>query len=112
MILEKYSGNIANSTSPITADDILNIKAYFFKHLNNAQTFIHKASFFDKLALVIDKIPTTDWVSIFSILWNESPYQTKLFSKMLKTLEKVHFRNMFIFQQKHCYMMVSMKIRL
>lgn len=65
MILEKYSGNIANSTSPITADDILNIKAYFFKHLNNAQTFIHKASFFDKLALVIDKIPTTDWVSIF-----------------------------------------------
>lgn len=91
MILEKYSGNIANSTSPITADDILNIKAYFFKHLNNAQTFIHKASFFDKLALVIDKIPTTDWVSIFSILWNESPYQTKLFSKMLKTLEKVHF---------------------
>lgn len=91
LILAKYKESSRNAASPMTADDVLNIKAYFMKHLNNAQTFHHKSGFFDKLAFVVDRIPTTAWVDVFPILWNRSEFQTKLFLKMLQTLEKLQF---------------------
>ena len=91
LILAKYKDASRSGSSPMTADDVLNIKAYFMKHLNYAQTFHHKSGFFDKLAFVVDRIPTTAWVDVFSILWNRSEFLTKLFLKMLQTLEKLQF---------------------
>lgn len=78
------------NNSPITADHILEIKAYYTKHINNAQAFLH-TSFFDMIALIADKIPSSEWTGIFSILWHESEYQTRLFVKMVATLEKFNF---------------------
>ena len=89
-IFEKYI-NMPIQSSVILPDDILKIKAYFIKHLNNAQAFRHKASFFDKLAFVVEHIPMNQWVDVFSILWNRSEYQTKLFVKMLNTLTKFQY---------------------
>lgn len=76
--------------SAITADNIMDIRAYFHKHINNAQAFIH-TSFFNQLALVVERIPDSDWVEVFSILWHRSEYQTKLFVKILGTLAKLNY---------------------
>ncbi|MCH5328141.1 MAG: hypothetical protein J1E02_03895 [Coprobacter sp.] len=89
-IYKKYITNSENYTSPIQADNILDIKAYFYKHLSEAQAFQH-TDYFQKLALVANRIPVTDWVDVFSILWCKSPYQTKLFTKLLATLAKFKY---------------------
>ncbi len=89
-IYEKYKGNAENYQSAVQADDLLTIKAYFSKYNNNAQAFLH-TSFFDQVALVINRIPSSDWVDVFSILWSRNPYQTRLFTKMLSTLAKFKY---------------------
>lgn len=78
-------------TSPILlADDILNIKSYFIKHLNVAQV-LNKSAFFDRLALLIDRIPTSDYLGVFSNLWHEDETFSTLFRKLLEILQKFDF---------------------
>ena len=89
-IYEKYISREENSYSAVKADDVLDIKFYIKKHINNAHSFLN-TNFFDTLALVVERIPHLELVDVFSNLWNKSPYQTKLFSKMLDTLVKFKF---------------------
>lgn len=74
----------------ISADDILNIKYYFVKHLNQAQ-MLNKSKFFDCLALLIDKIPVSDYADVFANLWHNDPTFTLLFNKLLGILSKFDF---------------------
>lgn len=89
-LYEKYSKMDSNPSSPIQPDDILTIKSYFKQYINNAQSFKH-TSFFNTLSLVADRIPASDWLDVFSTLWNRSPFQTKLFTKMVGTLSKFKY---------------------
>lgn len=89
-IYDKYKDYPKNEYSPILADDLLDIKAYYNKHLNNAQAFLH-TSFFDKVALVADKIPEQDLTDVFSILWHKRSEQTKLFGMLTCTLKKFRY---------------------
>ena len=89
-IYDKYKDYPKNEYSPIQADDLLDIKAYYNKHLNNAQAFLH-TSFFDKVALVADKIPEQDLTDVFSILWHKRSEQTKLFGMLTCTLKKFRY---------------------
>lgn len=90
-LMKKYYDAPETGSDVIVADDIMKLKDYLTNHLNHAQSFIHKSAFFDKLALVIDHVPESQWVEVFSFLWNKSTYQTKLFTKMLETLKKLKY---------------------
>lgn len=89
-IYSKYINRPIIKDSPLSPDSIMDMHAYFKKHINNAQAFL-KTSLFDQLALVADRIPESDWVEVFSILWDKTNYQTRLFRKMLGTLSKFGF---------------------
>lgn len=89
-VYDKYKSMPVNANSPLPPDDILNIKNYFRQHINNAQAF-NRSYFFDKLTMVIDRIPETDWVHIFEILWNYNKRISKLFVKMTGTLQKLNY---------------------
>lgn len=84
-IYGKYIGYPADPSSPVQPDDMLSMKHYFKHHLNKAQSFLN-TDFFSKVALVADRIPSSDWVDVFSILWNSELYLTRLFLKMAETL--------------------------
>jgi len=86
-----YSSREPLSFSPMTADDMLEMKSYFRKYINNAQAF-RETDFFNKLALVIDRIPVDDYVGIFSFLWHEDPQLTALYKRLLGVLGKLSFR--------------------
>lgn len=75
----------------VTADEILNMKLYFEKHINNAQTFKKNPAIFDRLALLIDRIPVSDYPKVFSNLWNNQGTFTELFEKLLGILGKFDF---------------------
>ena len=87
---DKYKIPLSLVPGMVSADDILNIKFYFEKHINNAQTY-NKSAIFDKLALVIDKIPTSDYAEVFSNLWNKEPVFTRLFTKLVSILQRFNF---------------------
>ena len=91
-LFARYSKMPVIANSAITPDSIMDIRAYYNKHINNAQAFMH-TTFFDQLSLIADRIPAEDWVEVFSVLWHKSEYQVKLFKKMLDTLAKLQYHN-------------------
>ncbi|MCR4560845.1 MAG: putative virulence factor [Bacteroidales bacterium] len=74
----------------ITADDVLFMKDYFKKSINNAQSFTN-AAFFDKLALVIENVPKNEYINIFSNLWNNDSNINRLYNKLYGILNKFNF---------------------
>lgn len=86
----RYAHAPASASPVISADDIINIKTYFEKHINNAQTF-NKSAIFDRLALLIDKIPVSDYPTVFANLWNKDTTFTKLFTRLMDILQRFEF---------------------
>ncbi len=89
-IVSKYSNKPDVLDPVIKADDILEIKNYIKKHVNNAQV-LSNSSYFSELSLVIEKIPVTDYVNVFQILWDKDSHITGMFQKLLNILGRVNF---------------------
>lgn len=75
-----------------TEDDILDIKAYLSKHVNKVQNII-RSGYFEKLALVIRKVPIEEWSSVTKYLWHENLPITNLFERFITALKKLEFAN-------------------
>jgi hypothetical protein len=90
-IADTYNGRSPISKPVITADDVLNMRDYFEKHLNAYN--LNKSSFFDSLALNIEKVPTSEYVDIFSNLWRNDPNFTRLYQKLYDILNTFNFAN-------------------
>lgn len=76
--------------TPISEDDIIDLKNYLTSHINNAQA-LSKSSFFDTLALVIKKIPQEDWLEVFSFLWHRQSEFNQLFTRLSDSLKKLSY---------------------
>ena len=85
-----YAGNQPMSNPVISADEILYMRDYFTKHINNAQAF-NNSSFFNKLALLIDKIPSAEYGAIFANLWHQNTNITRLYNCMYDILKAFDF---------------------
>lgn len=90
-LYDKYAPMTVQPFCPITADDVLDMKAYFKRYINNAQVYTSKTDYFDKIALVIEKVPVEDYVSIFGIIWQQNPEFTSLFNACLSILRRLKF---------------------
>lgn len=89
---ETYSTKPAISNPVISADNILYMKDYFIKHINNAQTFNnHRIAFFDRLALIIENVPPTEYLSIFSPIWSKDTNINRLYNKLYDILRQFSF---------------------
>lgn len=75
----------------IVEDDIFDIKSYLTKFITaNAQS-IWKSNFFEKVALVIRKVPQSEWIDIFSVIWHNNQEISSLFSRLINTLSRLNF---------------------
>lgn len=89
---QKYKDMPEQKVVPMTEDDIFDMKDYFRKYINNAQAFYSRDSnFFEKLALVIRRVPASDYPQIFSHLWSNEPHLSRLFERLMQTLRKMNF---------------------
>lgn len=76
----------------LTADDVLNIKTYFSKHIGRAANYASSScTFFDSIAVVIDRIPDSEYARVFSHLWNNDKNLTRLFNHLLSLLRDFQF---------------------
>jgi len=86
----QYSDAPILKDSPIKSDDILFIKYYFNKYIHRAHT-LNKMPLFDHLTMLIERIPSSDYPSIFSCLWNDENEFNNVFSRLLSTLQTFNF---------------------
>lgn len=91
-IFQKYKDMTEQRNAPMTEDDVLDMKDYFRKYINNAQAFYSRDSnFFERLALVVRRIPVTDYADIFSNLWSKEDHLSKLYERLLRTMRRLNF---------------------
>lgn len=76
----------------IKEDHILDIEDYFENNFSKlVYNNIKDANFFDKLLVLVTRIPIDGWSEVFPILWNFNPQLTKLFSDMINEYKKLNF---------------------
>lgn len=90
-IYNKYIQRDPQPFSPLSPDDVLEMKYYFRKYVNNAQEFNH-SDFFNKISFVINRIPADDYVDIFSYLWHGDTNLTALYRRLLGILSKLNYQ--------------------
>lgn len=91
-IREKFIGAAPLPAPNLTADDVLNIKAYFSRHIGKAANYASSScTFFDSIAVVIDRIPDSEYALVFSHLWNNDKNLTRLFNHLLSLLRDFQF---------------------
>lgn len=88
-IYEKYSQSSVQQDILIE-DDILDIKSYLSKYVTETQG-IQRSGYFEKLALVIRKVPQKDWASVLQYLWHENKPITDLFQRLVCALNRIDF---------------------
>lgn len=89
-IYQRYLCEPVVPNSPLLAEDMLEMKSYFKKHIKAVQTFTN-GNFFDKVALVADRIPIADYADVFSYLWNRDTTFTEFFAQILDVLSRLSF---------------------
>ncbi len=77
---------------PVQADDLLEMESYFMKYINHAQEFCKgKAGYFQRLALIADRIPVSDYEAVYGFLWDNNEHFSRLFQRLLNLLERIEF---------------------
>lgn len=95
-ITEKYRVKAVIDNPVIGPDDVLYMKDYFKKHNTEAQS-INRSAFFDRVALIIDRVPYSDYINIFANLWHNNEYITNLYTVLFNTLRTFKFaRNIYL----------------
>ena len=77
----------------LTEDDIMDIKLYMQQFLNpsKVKVFCRDTDYFDQVAQVIRRIPQSEWVEVFKILWYGNPEITNLFVRLLGCIQRLKF---------------------
>ena len=90
-ICASYSAKPYINSPKICADDVQYIKDYFKRHNIGAKLFTDRTNFFDKIALIIEKVPTNEYVDIFSCLWYNNSNIIRLYNRLFSILSKFDF---------------------
>lgn len=91
-IESKYSDYAEVVNPMVSEDDILEMRNYMMRNLDDTKQKIYtNSSFFFTLSRVISRIPFEDLPTIFSILWNNNNYMTEQFARLTRTIQSIGF---------------------
>ena len=91
-IFERYSKNAENNQDILVADDILDIRSYLGKYVAKTH-YLLSSCYFERLALVIRRVPQSEWSSVLKYLWHENETITTLFLRLVDALRRLEFAN-------------------
>ena len=78
----------------VRAEDVLTIRAYLKEYIPATRAFTEgwRMSFFDKVAMVAERIPSDEWLSsVFSVLWDNNPEFDRLYTRLVTILGRMDF---------------------
>lgn len=90
-IYSRYSTMPEIPGTALTEDDIIDMKYYLKRCTGGATQALLRSPYFDKLALVARRIPSTDWQDVFSPLWHRNPTLTRLFNRLSEALRRLGY---------------------
>lgn len=80
--------------TPLVEDDILDIKIYIKQFLaSKAYSLINgvNISIFDKIALIIRRVPEHEWSEVLKFLWHDNEVFTQLFTRLIGAMSRLRF---------------------
>jgi len=93
--LKSFESNYSNSKqSVLTEFDILEIKEYFDNHLSKHTILfegLNETRFFERIGKIIEGFDSSEWASVFDVLWNKNEHLTALFQKLISNLKILNF---------------------
>lgn len=90
LIYKKYINRPEGANTIIVPDEILDIKSYLLKFANSLQNLC-RSSYFETLALIIDRVPSSEWIDVFKYLWHENAIISSLFARLVNAMERLYF---------------------
>lgn len=91
-LYQEYATKPERPSCPISADDVLMMKEYCAKHINNAQAFNSaRVAYFDRVALLIEHVPANEYIKVFSLLWKNNNNFNKIYNILFDTLRTFSF---------------------
>lgn len=92
--LEKKS-NQADVQVFLTEFDLIEIKKYFESYLSKHSLLLEnfkEIHFFERIGKIISKYNSSEWIQLFSVLWQDNNDLSELFSELIRSLENLHFQ--------------------
>lgn len=88
----KYADFVENVNTPVTEDDIFELRNYMIRNLDDSKQKIYtESNFFVTLSHIIRRIPFDDLPTVFSILWNNNNYMTEQYARLIHTIQSLGF---------------------
>lgn len=72
-------------------DDILDIRDYLNEHFSSFVLNLNDAKYLDGISRFASKVPSESWWKLFQPLWNEDPYISKIFDRIISELTRLQF---------------------
>lgn len=95
--VKSFESNYSNfKQSVLTEFDILEIKEYFDNHLSKHTILfegLNETRFFERIGKIIEGFDSSEWASIFDVLWNRNEHLTALFQKLISNLKILNFNS-------------------
>ena len=93
-IYEKYKDSPEQNGTHLIEDDIIDIKNYVMQHLKGKATSLvngANSTIFDKVAMVIRRVPQHEWSQVLGFLWHENQVFTPLFERLIGAMNRLGF---------------------
>ncbi len=90
-IIEKQKSDKDILHDIIVEDDILDIRDYFKIHFKSKAPNLESSTFFEKVSLIIQRFESSEWGSVFSLLWNENKPITDIFNILIHKYQEIDF---------------------
>ena len=90
MLYNRYSVLPLQSSPVVSADDILDIKHYISRYVKGVQN-LKNSNYFETLALIIERVPSTEFADVLKYLWSENGVLSDKFGTLVKALSRLSF---------------------
>lgn len=90
-IYDRYRDKPELPDAAIVEDDIIDMKDYLRRCTGGATQALLRSPYFDKLALVVRRIPAADRAEVFAPLWHRNATLTRLFTRLSDALARLSY---------------------
>ncbi len=91
MQLKARFEDLPEAQNHIVYDDVLDILDYFKEHFAMKAGALLHTNYFEQVANWISKVKPSDWIDVFSLMWNRNREFTALYRLIINEYEKLGF---------------------
>lgn len=91
VVYDRYKDRPVIEGTPLTEDDILDIKSYLATYIEAPTQGMLRSKYFETLTRIIRRVPVAEWSSVLQYLWHGNNVITRLFERLCGDLQRLDF---------------------